>query len=98
MAQPVRPPERAPYLGVPPTRVPTRVEDTTATNGRRVVLSTPEGFFYDARAIGAPFRDQRGILRVMVITEAEWYAMQADEKASLPDTAQLYPASLVYVE
>lgn len=39
-----------PYFGVPPTRPPRPASEVKALRGKRVILSTPEGFVYDMRA------------------------------------------------
>ena len=39
-----------PYFGVPPSRQPRPAANEPALIGKRVILSTPEGFVYDMRA------------------------------------------------
>ena len=52
--------ERLPYFGRPPTRPPRPAADEPALRGKRVILSTPEGFVYDMRAASQVFRDGQG--------------------------------------
>jgi len=49
--------ERAPFLtlGPPPTRPPRAVAERSVTDNARVILNTPEGYYYDLRAIGNPY-------------------------------------------
>lgn len=87
--------ERAPYLGVPPARVPRRVTDVRAVRGKRVILSQPDGFIYDVRATSELYDGPDGRPRVDVCWEHEWYAWQAD---GCPCAGTSYPAYLVWVE
>ena len=48
---PTSKPQRYPYFGVPPAREPRPAADEPALQGKRVILSTPEGFVYDMRAV-----------------------------------------------
>lgn len=97
---PVAPCEEAPFWGAPPPRTPTRVTEGMAVNGKRVIVSNEDGWWYDNRAAGPTFRDHRGILKVWVIPEADWYQwMDKPEGTIFPyDLAQAWPADLVYVE
>jgi hypothetical protein len=66
---PIRPPDARP---------PGTVDLFTPTKGQRVVLINPERATYrfDVRATSDPFVDPRGILRVCITDESEWYAQQ----------------------
>lgn len=99
-ATPVRQPEEAPFFGVPPARTHVHVTDGTAVNGRRVIVSNEDGFWYDNRAVGKPFRDDDGILMVWVLPEADWYEwMTKPEGTILPyHLAQCWPGTLVYLD
>ena len=98
--QPVRQPEEAPFFGVPPAREHVHVTEGMAVNGKRVILSNEDGFWYDMRAAGRPFRDDEGVLLVWVLSEADWYCwMEQPEGTIMPyDKAQPWPASLVYID
>ena len=52
-----RKPRRYPYFGVPPAREPRPAAEEPALHGKRVILSTPEGFVYDMRAISRIYDD-----------------------------------------
>lgn len=98
--QPVQHPEEAPFFGAPPVRQHVHVTEGMAVNGKRVILSDEDGFWYDNRAVGPPFRDHEGILMVWVISEADWYDWMATAPGTmLPyDKAQCWPATLVYID
>ena len=98
-APPVRQPEEAPFFGVPPARQPYRVTEGVAVNGKRVIVSNEDGFWPDNRAVGKTYRDVEGVLCVMVMPEADWYAWMAVPGTRLPyDKVQVWPATLVYVD
>lgn len=61
-----------PYFGVPPTRPPRPASEVKALRGKRVILSTPEGFIYDMRA-ASDARKEGGRLVVDIVTEEDWY-------------------------
>ena len=42
--------QRYPYFGVPPARQPRPASQEPSLTGKRLILSTPEGFVYDMRA------------------------------------------------
>lgn len=87
--------EPPPFLGEPPTRPPRRVTEVPAVRGKRVILSQPEGFIYDVRAVSEVFTGDDGKPHVQVCTEQayyRWMLMDVTPKATT------YPASLVWVE
>jgi hypothetical protein len=99
-APPVRQPEEAPFFGVPPARQHRRITEGAAVNGKRVILSNEEGFWYDMRAVGEPFRDDQGVLVVWVLAEVDWYEWLFKPAGTLLpyDRAECWPASLVYID
>lgn len=87
--------KRYPYFGVPPAREPRPAADVPALRGKRVILSTPEGFVYDARAISQIHQDEVGIEIVDVVSEEDYYRWMLLQVP--PDPTQ-YPIHLVWVE
>jgi len=63
----------APLFGVPPARHPVPVDQMPAVRGKRVVLSTQEGFVYDMRASSEVYVDESGRHVVDVVSEEDWY-------------------------
>ena len=100
IVQPVRQPEEAPYFGVPPARRHAHVAEGMAVNGKRVILSDEDGFWYDNRAVGNPFRDDEGVLMQWVLPEADWYEWMTQPAGTIMpyDKAQCWPATLVYID
>lgn len=86
--------QELPYFGAPPPRVPLPVAHLPAVRGKRVVLSTPEGFVYDVRAASEVVADPAGDY-LWVVTEVGWYRWMlcGDEP-----TFQRYPVALVHAE
>lgn len=63
--------------------------------GKRVILSTPEGFVYDMRAATDAYLDADGQSRVDVVSEEHWYRwMFTDE----PPQLERYRLHLVWVQ
>lgn len=84
-----------PYFGRPPARAPRPAAEEPALRGKRVVLSTPEGFVYDMRAASEVFHDGRGQSCVDIVSEEHWYRWMFTNQ--LP-TREPYPVRLVWVE
>lgn len=87
--------KRYPYFGVPPARQPRPTAEEPALRGKRVILSTPEGFVYDVRAISQIHRDEAGDEVVDVVTEEDYYRWMLLAK---PPVAEAFPVRLVWVE
>jgi hypothetical protein len=86
---------RTPFLGVPPERKPRPVTEVPAVRGKRVILSRPDGFLYDQRAVSEVYAADDGRAHVRVCSEVHWYRwMLTGEKPHI----QAYPAYLVWVE
>jgi hypothetical protein len=86
---------RYPWFGVPPARQPRPAVDEPTLVGKRVVLSTPSGFVYDARAVSELRTDGEGNLFIDVLTEPEYFHQDDPERRRSPST---WPAHLVWVE
>ena len=84
-----------PYFGVPPDRKPRPAANEPALTGKRVILSTPEGFVYDMRAASELRSDGAGNLTVDILTEEHYFARRLK---SVPHEPVAWPAHLVWVE
>jgi hypothetical protein len=84
-----------PYFGVPPDRRHRPASDEPSLTGKRVILSTPEGFVYDMRAAGEVHTDGEGNLVVEILTEAHFFE-QRFTSARFDPVA--WPAHLVWVD
>ena len=62
-----------PYFGIPPPREHRHAVDEPALTGKRVILSTPEGFVYDMRAAGEIYTDGKGGAVVDILSECEYF-------------------------
>lgn len=93
--EPVDGDARWPFLGEPPTRRPRPVTQVPAVRGKRVVLSRPDGFVYDVRAVTEVYTDGTGNALIDVCTEEAYYEWALTGRAAPTRT---YPAYLVWVE
>jgi hypothetical protein len=84
-----------PYFGVPPSRTPRPAAQEPALTGKRVLLSTPEGFVYDMRAAGELRTDGQGSLVVDILTEDRYFQSRFANRAVEPTA---WPAHLVWIE
>jgi hypothetical protein len=84
-----------PYFGMPPTRKPRPVAEEPALAGKRVILSTPEGFVYDMRAVGELRTDGEGGVVVDILSEANYYEARFTHRQAEPVA---WPAHLVWVD
>ncbi|MGA8209226.1 MAG: hypothetical protein WB441_05555 [Nocardioidaceae bacterium] len=84
-----------PYFGVPPSRRPRPVSEEPALTGKRVVLSTPEGFVYDMRAAGELRTDGEGNLVVDILAEVHYFEQRLGPSSHQPVA---WPAHLVWVD
>ncbi|MFC5175625.1 hypothetical protein [Nocardioides taihuensis] len=87
--------KRLPYFGAPPVREPRRVLDEPSLRGRRVILSTPEGFVYDMRAVSSTRQDATGRTVLDVVTEEDYFRWMFTQAEPARRT---FPAELVWVE
>lgn len=84
-----------PYFGAPPARVPKPASEVPALRGKRVILSTPDGFVYDMRAISEVQVDPQERDVVQIVTEQAYFRwMFIGEHPA----KQTYPVVLVWVE
>lgn len=86
---------RWPWFGRPPVREPQPSAKVPALTGKRVVLSTPEGFIYDMRAASDRYVSEDNLDVLDVVSEEDWFRwLYRGEK---PRRAQ-WAAHLVWVE
>ena len=83
---------RYPYFGVPPTRAPRPAATEPSLTGKRVILSTPEGFVYDMRAAGEVRTDGAGEAVVPIAAERDWFVRSAEAASTA------WPVHLVWIE
>jgi hypothetical protein len=86
---------RYPYFGVPPARQPRPASAEPALTGKRVILSTPEGFVYDMRAAAEIKTDGQGRALIPILTERQHYERML---LNLDRSPVDWPAHLVWVE
>ncbi len=86
---------RYPYFGKPPAREPRPASEVPALRGKRVILSTPDGFVYDMRAISQIHRDGEGQDIIDVVSEEHYFRWMFTQAAP---TSEAYSAHLVWVE
>jgi len=84
-----------PLFGIPPVRQPVPVDQVPAVRGKRVVLSTSEGFVYDMRASSEVYIDESGRDVVDVVSEEDWYRWMLTKTAP---TVARWRAALVWVD
>lgn len=84
-----------PYFGVPPARQPRPAAQEPALAGKRLILSTPEGFIHDMRAADELHLDDNGRPVVPVFTERQHF-----ERLLLQRVVRAvdWPADLVWVD
>ena len=85
----------APFLGEPPARRPVPATSVPALRGKRVILSRPDGFVYDVRAVSEVVTDDAGKQRVRVCSEQAYYRWMLN---GVEPEVEAYPAALVWVE
>ncbi len=85
---------RYPYFGAPPARQPRPAAEEPTLRGKRVVLSMPDGFVYDMRAVSELYRDGQGRNLVDIVSEEDYYRWMLTRAS--PDR-QPYPVQLVWV-
>ena len=84
-----------PYFGVPPDRKPRPAVNEPTLTGKRVILSTPEGFIYDMRAASELRSDGAGNITVEILSESHYFDHRLNAVAHEP---AVWPVHLVWVE
>jgi hypothetical protein len=84
-------PARYPFFGEPPTRAPRPASQEPALKGKRIILSSPEGFIYDMRAASEIYTDGQGNVLVDILTERNYYTGHHENPSP-------WPAYLVWVD
>jgi hypothetical protein len=88
-------PQRYPYFGVPPAKVPRPAADEPALNGKRVILSMPYGFVYDMRAASEVHTDGTGGAIIDIASEEHYFRARFTHE---DPECRPFPAHLVWVE
>jgi len=86
---------RYPYFGEPPSRKPQPAAEVPALLGKRVILSLPDGFVYDMRAISQVHPDMDGQDVIDVVSEEHYFRWMFTKER--PDL-EAFPVRLVWVE
>lgn len=84
-----------PWFGQPMAREPLPSARVPALRGKRLILSTPEGFVYDMRAATDRYVDDTNRDVIDVVTEEDWYRWML--LGTEPKRA-VWAAHLVWVE
>ncbi|HET6915585.1 MAG TPA: hypothetical protein VFH56_05790 [Acidimicrobiales bacterium] len=88
-------PKRYPYFGVPPARQPKPATEVPALRGKRVILSMPDGFVYDMRAVSQIYTDSEGRDVIDIVSEEHYYRWMFTEESPVREA---FPSRLVWVE
>jgi hypothetical protein len=83
-----------PYFGVPPTRAPRPAASEPTLFGKRVILSTPEGFVEDMRAVSERYVDDRNRDVIDLATEDDYFRWM---HVGSPPTSRPWESHLVWV-
>ena len=84
-----------PYFGVLPPREHRPAIEEPALTGKRLILSTPEGFLYDMRAVSEVRTDGDGGAIIDILTEQHYYAGMFTDVRYKPSP---WPAHLVWID
>lgn len=84
-----------PYFGAPPVNERRPAANEPALAGKRVILSTPDGFIHDMRAVTEVQTDGRGGAVVYILTEPHYFEQMFTSRQHKPVA---WPAHLVWVD
>lgn len=87
--------KRFPYFGIPPARQPRPAAEVPALRGKRVVLSMPDGFVYDMRAVTQIYQDHDGRDVIDIVSEEHYYRWMFTRELPVREP---FPSHLVWVE
>jgi hypothetical protein len=88
-------PAAYPYFGVPSARPPRPAATEPSLFGKRVILSTPDGFVHDMRAASERYVDDRARDVLDVATEEDYFRWMHGGEAP---PIEAWPAHLTWVE
>lgn len=86
--------ELLPYFGRPPAREPQPAAEAVTLRGKRVILSLPDGFVYDVRAVSEVVERER-VPSVEVTTEEDYFRWMFTGQTP---TRTTYPLRLVWLD
>jgi hypothetical protein len=86
---------RYPYFGAPPTHERRPASNEPALAGKRVILSTPDGFIHDMRAVSEVQTDGAGGAIVCILTELHYFEQMYTSRRH---QSVAWPAYLVWVD
>lgn len=84
-----------PYFGVPPARQPKPAAEVPALRGKRVVLSMPDGFVYDMRAVSQVYEDGQGREVIDIVSEEHYYRWMFTREEPV---RRAFPSHLVWID
>lgn len=84
-----------PYFGVPPGRDPRPAANEPALLGKRLILSSPEGFIEDMRAVSERYVDELNRDVLDITSERDYFAWELTGKVP---TRRTWPTHLVWVQ
>ena len=84
-----------PWFGEPPPRIPRPSATVPTLRGKRVILSTPEGFVYDMRAVSERYVDASGLAVIDILSDDDYYRLMYLGQRAEPAA---WAAHLVWVE
>ena len=84
-----------PYFGAPPTHERRPAANEPALAGKRVILSTPDGFIHDMRAVSEVQTDGQGGAVVYILTESHYFERKFTPRKHQPVA---WPVHLVWVD
>lgn len=88
-------PTKHPYFGVPPTRAPQPASNVKTIRGKRVILSTPEGFVYDMRAVSECQVGVDDSEFVDIVSEEDYYRWMLTRHRTAPES---WAVGLIWIE
>jgi hypothetical protein len=86
---------RYPYFGIPPVRAARPAANEPALLGKRLVLSTPEGFIEDMRAVSERYVDERNRDVIDITSEVGYFRWML---MGIVPARETWPSHLIWVQ